>query len=539
MRDRGPVLRKNLDVSGAGLRGPEPAAGGRRGGAIGNRLASSAVLLWGTTMLLRVLQLATTAILARILDPADYGLVAIAMVVVGVLNILSNFQFGNAIIKTRELGAAHLDTAFTLNLIRGVLSAAALVALARPVSGYMHEPRLAAILYVLAVPALVGGLHNPFFFLFARDLNFLRESRRDALATVLGSAAGIAAAFLFRSYWALVIGAVTTQLTAPCFSYWRVPGRPRLSLAKSREILGFGSWLVLMNALDFLNWRVDYVLIGQGLGPKALGAYNLGGTLTNTATGDVVSSLGRALFPAFSMLAHDPARLRQGYRQIQSITLTIALPIGFGMSAVAADVVLLLFGGKWGMAIPVVTLLAPMAALQTMIASIEALALSADKGRLLFFRSGAFFVVRVALMFGGFYLGGYVGIIYSRVISGTFFLLYGLALAAAITGGHWYDPIVASWRSFAAVAVMYAGLAWLPFADAWRLGVAGLAAVLGAKILLGAVLYVGVHGALWWACGRPDGAERRLLQQAARLLRKMNFFRRGAVLNRTYFPDRN
>jgi len=75
-----------------------------------------------------------------------------------------------------------------------------------------------------------------------------------------------------------------------------------LRLPKSREILRYGSWLVLVSGLDFLNWRMDYVLIEHGLGAKALGAYNVGQTLTNTATGDVVSSLGRALFSAFCCL---------------------------------------------------------------------------------------------------------------------------------------------------------------------------------------------------------------------------------------------
>jgi len=524
--------RSNLKLPVAELQ--SPAAAGprdRHNGPIGNRLASSALLLWATTVLLRVFQLATTTILARILDPADYGLVAIAMLFVGILDILSNFQIGNAIIKTRDLTTAHLNTAFTLNLIRGVVCALALAALARPVSVYMHDPRLANILYVLAIPALTNSLHNPHFILFARDLNFRRDSKRDTLATILGSVAGITVAFLFRTYWALVIGSLTTGLTATLFSYWRVPAKPRLSLAKSAEILRFGSWLVLISVLDFLNWRIDYLLIAHGLGTRALGAYNVGGMLTNTATGDVVSSLGRALFPAFSMLANDPQRLRQGYRQIQSITLTIALPIGFGMSAVAGNAVLLLFGNKWEMAIPVVTFLAPMSALQTMIASIEALALSCDKGKLLFFRSFIFFMLRVGLMFTGFYLGGYLGIIYARVISGTFFLLYGLGLAASITKGHWYEPIIVSWRSFLAVSVMYTCLVWLPFPNVWQLAVPALAIVLIAKIIIGALVYLFAHGSLWYACGRPDGAEQRLVLQGVRFLAKLRPVSGGPSLN--------
>jgi len=107
--------------------------------------------------------------------------------------------------QDQDFTPAHLDTASTLKMFRGVLSALALTAMARPLSVCMHGPRLTIILCVLGAPTLPSGLHNPLFLLFRRGLNFRMESLRDALATMLGSASGIVAAVDVRSYWTLVM----------------------------------------------------------------------------------------------------------------------------------------------------------------------------------------------------------------------------------------------------------------------------------------------------------------------------------------------
>jgi O-antigen/teichoic acid export membrane protein len=488
---------------------------------VSDRVVTSAALLWATNMLLRVLQLATTAILARILSPADYGIVALATTVVGFLDLMSNLQVGGAIIKSRDLTLEHLDTAFTLNLIRGCLTAVLLAVFARPVASYMHDPRLTSVLIALAVAAVIGCIHNPYFLLLERNLDFWRESKRSASAALAGSLVGIAAALMLHSYWALVASSIATSATMMILSYWGVPGRPKLGLAKASELLSYGSWLVFINIMEYINSKIDYVLIGRSLGSRVLGAYHVGQQITLTATGDVVAPLSRALFPAFSIMSADLDRLRTGYRQIQSLTLAIALPIGFGVSVLADNIILLLAGRTWELAVPVVIYLAPIIALHTMIASVESLALSMGQGRLLVFRTGIFLCVRTGLMVAGFYYGGFLGIVYARMVSGTFFLVYGLALAAKITRGRLIDPIVSSWRSFASVVVMWCGLRLVSSGDIVSLSIVALAGLLIAKIALGGLLYAGTHALLWRAAGLPHGAEQHIMDQGRRMLRKL------------------
>jgi PST family polysaccharide transporter len=239
---------------------------------VGDRLANSAAVLWVTQVFMRVLQVATTTILARLLDPADYGVVSLALVILGFIDLLSNIQVGSAIMKIAELDKKHLDTAFTLNLLRGILIAALIGIIAKPAGHFMHDPRLASVLYVLMLTSILRALENPHFILYSRNLDFTRESKRNTVSLIVGCIVGIAAAFAWHNYWALVINAVASSLVFVVLSYWRVPGRPRLSLAKSGDLFGFGGWIVLVNILDYVNWKLDYLIIGNRIGAKALGA---------------------------------------------------------------------------------------------------------------------------------------------------------------------------------------------------------------------------------------------------------------------------
>lgn len=497
----------------------------RETGGVGNRVATSVSLLWSVTMLTRGLQLVTTAVLARLLTPGDYGLIAMATVVAGFIDLLSNLQVGGAVMRTKEITENHLASAFTVNLIRGLGSVVLLLAVAYPAATLMHEPRLAPVLAILSLSALMGCLHNPYFLLYARNINYRREALRNASGAIFGSLAGVTAALWFHSYWALVVASLTTSFVAMSLSYWRVPGLPRLGLSHAREFISFGGTLLLINVAEYINSKVDYFLVGRGLGDSALGAYHVGQQVTTMVTGDIVGPINQALIPAFSIVSHDAERLRFGYRRLQSLTVALALPVGFGASMLADDIIRLLVGRQWEMAIPVIRCLAPLAAINTMIYSIESLALATNNGRLLVIRTFIFLAVRATLMVVGFYLGGYLGIIHARVISGAFFVIYGLTLAGRITGSRWYEPVIMSWRSFLSLGAMIVILSLLSQAPLIpqnsKTEVAGGLFLLAAKVLAGGLSYVAVHLALWRLCKLPDGAERTLQLQLERLAGKV------------------
>jgi PST family polysaccharide transporter len=502
---------------------PQPDLVQRTGRRLGRRTATGAALLYVLTMALKGITFVTTLVLARILVPEDFGLVALASVIVGFIDILSNVQTSNALIKEKEPDKAHFDTAFTINILRGLLTAAVLAAIAAPFAAWMDSPKLEHVLYALTIPALATGLTNPYFILYARNLDFRLETARRGVAALAGSVVAIILAFTFRSYWALVASTITSALVLAAMSWWRVPGRPGLGLARFKDIFGFGSWLVIFRALQFAGNRFDYIFIPRVLDKATLGAYHVSGQINRAAGNDVVLSLSRALFSAFAMMAGDPERMRRNYVKVQAVSVATALPLGVGMGVLAEPLILLALGPQWDLAILVTQTLAPILSLQALAAGSEGVAMALDRTRALAARSAVFVTVRTGLVVSGFYLGGFPGLLAGRAIaSGVVFPAYNLWLGAQLTGGRWWQSLLASWRSFAAAGVMAAGLYVLPDPDFRAMPILALALHFAGRVALAAVLYLGSHALLWHLSGRPDdSAETMLASQLGSLAQRL------------------
>jgi lipopolysaccharide exporter len=328
------------------------------------RFAHAATLLSVSSLGLRLFALLTTSILARALVPSDYGIVALATAVTGFLDVVSNIQVAGSIIRAPEVTEDHLRSAFTINLLRGIFSALLMVIFAAQLAWLLGDARLAPVLRALALVPLLNGLQNPAFILFERQLQFMPDVKRTMLANLIGAATSICLALQTHSYWALVVSTVVIALVHTCVTYWRVPNRVGFSLSHFREMFGFGGWLALTSIVEYVNGKVDFLLIGRGIGAAPLGAYQAGGQIIATATGDVVGPLVRAIFPSLAM-TRTPEELRDKYIRIQAVILSLALPIGIGLSAMAIEAVALLLGDRWAQAVPVVQLLGPLTALQT------------------------------------------------------------------------------------------------------------------------------------------------------------------------------
>jgi len=481
--------------------------------------AKAATFLSLSSLIVRVLALLTTSIVARILLPSDYGLVSLALTVIGLLEVLTNVQASGSLIRAKSISDDQLRTAFTLNFARGLLSAAVMFVFAEPIAHMLGNVRLGSVIEMLAIVPLINGLQNPVFVLYERKLHFSPELMRMLAANLIGSIVSIAAAIETHSYWALVANAIVTAFVLCAMTYWRVPRILGFSLSHFRDMFSFGSWLVLVSIIEYMNAKIDVLLVGRGLGTALLGQYQAGGQVVATATGDVVGPLVRAIFPSFAR-TRDRDELREKYVRIQAVIICLALPIGIGLSALAPSVVRLLLGPNWDLAIPVVQIIGPMFAIQTMLATVDAIAMSTGQTRRLFFRTAIVFVVRVGVLVAGFQLGGYMGVIYARVISGLFYLGYGLRLAAKLTDTSVLAPFASSWRSVFSAIFMFSCLTGLAYAypDSPHASSA-LILIVVSRIVIGASIYIFMHAALWWLARRPDGVETLLIAQIRGLIR--------------------
>ena len=200
------------------------------------QIASGAGWLMLFKMADKSVGLISTAILARVLTPADFGLVAMALAVVALTQLMGAFGFDSALIQRQDAIRKHYDTAWTFNVALGGLIAATLLLLAYPAAQFYREPRLALIIPVLAITALIGGFENIGTVAFRKELDFRSEFRFLLAKRLASFTVTLALALTFRTYWALIAGAVTGSVMSVAISYWLHDYRPKFTLAARADL---------------------------------------------------------------------------------------------------------------------------------------------------------------------------------------------------------------------------------------------------------------------------------------------------------------
>lgn len=477
------------------------------------RMVTSSLWLGGGRIVVNALGFVSTIVLARLLIPADFGLVALGSAVMAIVKALTEMSMAQALVHHRNPQDDHFHTAFTLNAARGVLLSVVLALAARPMAWAYGEPRLEAVVHVFAASVFVSGLLNPRQVSLVRELLFRQQFIMTAAQNVVMAAVSIGVAVIWRNYWALVAGIVAGQLVQVALSYAMLPYRPRLRWNRAGELWSFSMWMTLSNAINTINWRSDQLLVGGILGRTALGYYTVGDNLAQVPTRETVGPLRETLFPALARIADDPARLRRGYQRAQALITFLALPVGVGFALVAEPAVRLAMGEKWLPAVPVIQALSSVFALQTLGSMVQPLGMAMGDTRTLFMRNLVLFGVRIPVVLGATLLLGMPGLILSRVFTGLLGMSLNLGLVRKLTGLSIREQILVNWRSLAAMAAMVAGV------SAWHAGIAppmaaggwGSALVLAQLLPLGAVLYFGAALLLWQLARRPDGPEREVL----------------------------
>jgi O-antigen/teichoic acid export membrane protein len=479
---------------------------------LGLRVLKGTSLLVGARLIVRSFSLLNIVVLARLLSPNDYGIAALSMAAVAAFTAFSDLNLFQALTASDDVDADHLNTAFTLSLLRGLLMATAMFGLADVIAGAMDTPALAAVLRALSLLFILEGLSNPAFWMYQRNLDFSKEFGRSTIAQAISSVATIAAGFYFRSYWAIVVGTLVTYAASAGMSYWRVPFRPRLGLRHWRGLIGFGGWLTLQGIASQLASLAPRILIPKLVSPAALGVYTISRDTVSLPLDELLGPLRRTFLPSFSAIKNDPERLRRTTRLAMSTLLAAALPVGVGMALLAEEILMILVGQQWLAGAIVLQVLAPPLAMMLSTSPITGLVMAMGELRTLFFRS----LGLAALSWTGVYIGlsrfGFEGAVYAIAINQFFILLVNLVFLRQFTGEPLWRWISDGWRSFVAAAVM-AGALFASTSAGTEASASSFATLIhvAPHIAFGALVYTATHLALWSLTGRPEGFESNAL----------------------------
>lgn len=457
---------------------------------------------------IRGIGLVSTIILARILQPEDFGLVAMASITIGLVETFLAFGVDMVLIQNPDARREDFDTAWTLRILQGSVAAVVVLAGSPLAVRYFDDPRLLPILWSLAAGLVIGSLSNIGTVMFRKELQFDREFRFEVMKKVISFGVTIAAAVILRNHWALVIGMVTSSVSATVLSYLVHPYRPRVSLVAFSRIWSFSQWILVTNVGYYFETRSDELIVGGQLGARQMGLYSIGSEIAQLPTTEIAAPVARAIIPGFAQLQNEKERLRAAYANLFGAILFVAVPSGLGLALIADQLVPLALGEQWVDAIPLVKVLAVLGVIRITYGNAMNLMMAVGQVRavaLLTWGSVITFFVSAWLVVDSL---GLIGVATVKLLINAVLLIFGLRIVIAHLGLVGRELSAVAWRPLVAGCLMYSTLSAL----FTRLSLPGAGGLL-VEIAAGAAAYSALVFLLWRMAGKPAGIESLLLSQ--------------------------
>lgn len=281
-------------------------------------------------MATRVLGMASTLVLVRLLAPADFGLMALASSFLEMIDAFSALGVEDAVVRAPTPCRRLYDTAFTMIWLRSVVMAAAIAVGAAPAAAFLEEPRLVPVILVTAALTLLSGFDNVRILDFRRDMRFDREFQFQLVPRIAGVVATIVAAVLLHNYWALVIGTAVLRIVRLPYSYMVNPFLPHPTLSAWRDLVGFSFWAWMVQVARLVRARVPIFVLGRVVGMASVGTFSIAGEIAGLPITELLLPMGRALFSAdleTRRAGGDPEVI---WRRMVGLISIIVFPAGSG-----------------------------------------------------------------------------------------------------------------------------------------------------------------------------------------------------------------
>lgn len=424
-----------------------------------------------STMGRRVLALLANVAFARLLDPADFGVVAMAGVLLGFLDIFKDLGTGTALVREKNLRDELLSSVFWLNLAFGIGITVLVMALSPLVAAFYHEPRVQPVVMVMAVSFLLSSLSIVHASILTRQMAFARLAKVELAASVLSYVVGIGAAVMGQGLWSLVYQVVTNTALSTLFIWSVSAWRPKTVFlwAEVRTIMSYSLNLAGYNIFYYFAQNVDNLLIGRFLGSEALGLYDLAYKLMTFPMQAISAVFSRVMTPYYAHAQDDLPRFRQAFLRVAVAIGFVTFPLMFGLLAVRTNFVFAVFGPNWAPVITLLALFAPLAAIRSVLTTTGSIYVA--KGRAdLQLRWG---VVSNLIVFAGLWIGlrwGIVGVAAGFTFTSLLLMYPNFAIPFALIGLRMRDLLAALRPSIVCTALMFAVIAALDFALGQRLG---------------------------------------------------------------------
>lgn len=310
--------------------------------------------LFALRMLNRGLGFIKTIILARLLAPADFGLLGVALLAISTLETFSHTGLQTALIQKKDTVESHLDTVWVVSAIRGTFLFAVLFLTAPFIAKFFSSPDAGLVVRILAVSTLLTGCRNIGIVFFQKELEFNKQFYYEFSASLVDLSVSVTLAFLLRNVWALVWGGLAAHLTRFVMSYILHPYRPKFRFRRNnfKELFSFGRWSAVSDIFIFFLVQGDDIFVGKALGLAALGFYQIAYMLSNLPATEITHVISRVTLPAYSKLQDNLPKLREAYLRTLQFTSLLSFPAAGLIFLLGPHFTLVFLGEKWTPMIP-------------------------------------------------------------------------------------------------------------------------------------------------------------------------------------------
>jgi len=299
--------------------------------------------------------LVLSIILARLLAPEDFGVLAMLSIFLGIAGVFVDSGFGSALIQRQNITREDTSSVFYFNVATALIMALLLGAAAPYIAAFYRMPILKPLTWVMAFNLFLGSFRSIQSVLMTKELNFRTKMKVSVGSTIISGVAGIVLAWRGWGVWSLAVQSVVATFVGVLLYWILSPWRPALcfSLASLRSLFRYGSFLSLSSLLDIASTRLNSLVIGRVFSARDLGLYSRADNIQQMPTGSISALLSSVSFPIFSAAAAgEPDALRRAARKALTAIMLVNTPIMFGLLATARPLVHVLFGEKWLPCVP-------------------------------------------------------------------------------------------------------------------------------------------------------------------------------------------
>lgn len=329
---------------------------------MGNTRKTTSAVMWGglDLVLRQGVVFALSVVLARLLSPDDFGVIAMLSLFTGIASVLAEGGFGAALIQRPTLTTAELSSVFYFNIAAGLVIACVMVVAAPWISAFYRMPILEPLTWVMALNLFLGTFRTVQVALLTKALNFRVQMKVTLATSLVSGALGAFLAWRGWGVWSLAVQAVaSTALSGICL--WLLsPWRPGWCFEASalRSLAGYGSYMAFAGLLDTAYTRLNTLVIGRWYSANDLGLYARADGIQQIPASSISGLLGRVAFPVFSAAAAvDREALRQAGRRALAGVMLINTPAMIGIAATSHSLVQTVFGDRWLPCVPILQVL--------------------------------------------------------------------------------------------------------------------------------------------------------------------------------------